>query len=295
MHARDLPRLTLNFARQHQRAESELASAPRRRVERQPIVAHQHIAHAPEQRIAGFRRFGQFAANSARDPLAHTRRYALHQTELTQDLESIGKSGLIGRRWTRADDVEIVADYVREQQCFHLRGRGQARELPTFDARKVLAHAIEFVDGGPASQQKLRSGLLFCQRDGFGRQRQQRRTSAGDEAKYEVAFAGLSGDFGDPRRALYARLIGQRMPAGIELDASQFRGASVLHVHQARGNPAPQHTFGGERHRGAGLPRSHHINMMEAREIAIAKMAEDGVHRVGRGQRRAKNGLRLAA
>jgi hypothetical protein len=152
----------------------------------------------------------------------------------------------------------------------------------------MLAHAVEFVDGGAARQQQLGGGLFFRQRDRFGRQRQQRRPAAGDQAQNQVALARLSGDLGDARRARDTRLVRQRMAARVELDAAQFRCGPVLYVHQAGGDAPPQGALRGQRHRRAGLARAHHVDIAEARKVAAAKMAQDGVHRIGRGQRRFK-------
>jgi len=100
----------------------------------------------------------------------------------------------------------------------------------------------------------------------------------------------LSGNFGDAGRARDARLIGDWVAARVQLDAPQFRAGSVLHVHQTSGNAPSQSAFRGHGHRRPGFARAHHVDIAEARKVTAAKMTQDSVHWIGRGQRRFENG-----
>ncbi len=116
-----------------------------------------------------------------------------------QDGASTGEGRGVGSGGTGADDVEIVADDVGEQQGFDARGSGEAGELSALDARDVFADGVDFVDGGAAGQQEAGGGLLFLEGDALGGQGKERGSAAGDEADHQIVASGGGGNFGDAR------------------------------------------------------------------------------------------------
>ena len=175
-----------------------------------------------------------------------------------------GEGGGVGSGGAGADDVEIVADDVGEQQGFDAGGSGEARELAAFDARDVFADGVDLVDGGAAGQEQAGGGLLLLERDALGGQGQQRGSAAGDEAEDEIVAAGGGGDLGDARAAGDAALVGDGVAALVELDAAQLGEVAVLDVDQAGGDAAAEDALGGLRHGGSGFTGSDHVDMAVA-------------------------------
>src|SRR5262249_20230420 len=144
VHTCDVARLALNLARENQRAVPKLASSARRGVERETVAADHSVTYAREERVTEFRRFGDLAAQAAVDALADARRQG--DSVLREDRGDIGECGRVGRSGSGADDIEIVADDVREQQRFDGRRRGEARELSTLDAGDVFSQRVHLMD-----------------------------------------------------------------------------------------------------------------------------------------------------
>ena len=133
-----------------------------------------------------------------------------------------GEGGGVGGGGTGADDVEIVADDVGEQEGFDAGGGGEAGQLSALDARDVFADRVDLVDGGAAGQQEAGGGLLFLERDALGGQRaaapKRRRRSRQITRSSRPAAAAIpamrvaAGD---------AALIGDGVAALVEFDAAQ--------------------------------------------------------------------------
>ena len=70
---------------------------------------------------------------------------------------------------------------------------------------------------------------------------------------------------------------------------------AVFDVDQTGGDAPAEDALGGLCHRRASFTRADHEDVAETREIAASEVADHGVHGVGRRQRGAKNGERLAA
>ena len=201
-----------------------------------------------------------------------------------------GEGGDIGSGGTGADDVEVVADDVGEEQGFDAGGGGEARELAAFDARDVFADGVDFVDGGAAGEEEAGGGLLLGERDALGGQGHEGRGAAGDEAEDEVFASGGGGDLGDARAAGDAALIGDGVAALVELDAAQFGEVAVLDVDQAGGDAGAEDALGGLRHGGSGFTGSDHVDVAEAGEVAAGEVAGDGGGGVGGGEGGSKDG-----
>ena len=206
-----------------------------------------------------------------------------------------GEGGGVGRGGAGADDVEIVADDVGEQQRLDAGRSGEAGQLSALDARDVFADGVDLVDGGAAGQQEPRGGLLLLERDAFGGQGQQGGGAAGDQADHQIVAAGRGGDFGDACGAGCAALIGHGWPHSLSsMRRSLARWPSLTLISPAVMRLA-ERALGGQRHGGSGLPCPDDVDIAEAIEIAAREVAGDGAGGVGRGEGGAEDGKGVAA
>ena len=160
------------------------------------------------------------SALGPRDALADARGHPIGDAVLLQNRGGVGESRGVGRGGAGADDVEVVADHIGKQQRFHSRRSCEARQLPAFDPRDMFADGVDLVDIGAAGQQQARDGLLLFERDRRGRQRQQRRCAAGDQADDQIVL--LCGRC-DRRDALRARRRRARRAPGWPHSFSSMR------------------------------------------------------------------------
>ena len=191
--------------------------------------------------------------------------------EAVEDGGDGGEGGGVGRGGAGADDVEVVADDVGEQEGFDAGGGGEARELAAFDARDVFADGVDLVDGGAAGQEEAGGGLLFLERDALGGQGHEGGRAAGDEADHQIFASGAGGDLGDARAAGDAALVGDGVAALVEFDAAEFGDVAVLDVDQAGGDAAAEDALGGLRHGGSGLTCSDDVDMAVAVKLRRAR------------------------
>ena len=187
-------------------------------------------------------------------------------------MSSAPRIGRVVRRGgSRADDVQVVADDVREQQRLDRRRRGQPRQLPSLDAGNVLADGVDLVDVGAACQQQAGDGLLLFERDARSGQRQQRRRAARDEADHQVVRLRLlaRSPRSAPRRST-PRSSGTGCPHSFN---SMRRSLARWPSFTLTSPPVirrPQHALRRARHGCSGLAGAHHIDVGgTARDPAI--------------------------
>ena len=103
-----------------------------------------------------------------------------------QNRQRIGAGAGIGHGGAAGDDGGVVARHIADGEGDHTRRSAGRRQPPALDAREVLAHAVHLANGGTAGQQFFVDALLFGQREAIGRQREQGRAAARDEADHQV-------------------------------------------------------------------------------------------------------------
>ena len=107
---------------------------------------------------------------------------AVLQPVAVEDLQGVLVGGPVRHGGAAGDHVQVVAHHVREQQA-QGGGRGEGPgQAPALDAGQVLAHAVQFVDGGPAAQEQARHLLLVVQGEPLDRGAGDGRAAAGDQA-----------------------------------------------------------------------------------------------------------------
>ena len=137
---------------------------------------------AGEDLVAGLGRFQRALLQQAHDRARHGDAVAL------QDGDRLGAAGRIRHGGAACDDRWVVARHVADGERDDFRRRAGRGQPPALDARQVLAHAVHLGDVGARVQQLLVDALLVFQSEAFGRQREQRRAAARDQAQHEVVL-----------------------------------------------------------------------------------------------------------
>src|SRR6185437_862686 len=236
----------------------------RRRVQRLPVAPDNHILHSREDRIAGLRRFWNLAFRSTYDPLPHALGRIPQNSTPLKNRFRILKSRAISDRRTRADYIEIVADHVRKNQSQHARRSREPRELSAFQPRDVLPYAIHLMDIRARAQQQLRDFPRIAERDGRRGSGHQGGGAAGNQADYQIAFAGRSGDRLDALRSPHAVFVRDGMAAFAKLDPARCWAGpdvAVFHVHPPGFDTPPEFALRRVSHHCAGLtsPDDEHL------------------------------------
>src|SRR5262249_55316301 len=117
------------------------------------------------------------------------------------------------------------------------------------------------------------------------------RPTAGDQAKHEIVRARRLRDGGDARGSVYARFVGNGMPAFVQLDAAEPGSVSVLNVDQPSSNTLPEHALRRLRHRRAGFSCPDHIDVVVPVDVASLQVTRDGDSRIGGIERSAEDFL----
>jgi hypothetical protein len=135
-----------------------------------------------------------------------------------QHRQRIGAGGRIGHRRAAADRRRRIAGHVAHQQAHDLRRRAGPRQPASLDRREMLPHAVHLVDRGAALQQRPVDRLLLVEAHALGRQGEQRRGAAGDQAEDEIVLAQAAGERANPCRGTTAGFVGHRMGRLDDLD-----------------------------------------------------------------------------
>src|SRR2546426_8464035 len=143
--------------------------------------------------VTGLRRLLDLAADARVEALAYRGRRAVPHATALEDLARGRERRRVGRRRSRGDDVDGVADDVGEREGDHGRGPRRAREEPALEAREVLADCVQLADRGASRQEEASHVLLLLERDGRRRRGRERRAAAGDKNEHEVVLARPAG------------------------------------------------------------------------------------------------------
>ncbi len=91
-----------------------------------------------------------------------------------ENRECVLLAGGVGHRRPRCDDGGIVARHIGENERVNARLAGGAGEPAAFDARHVLAHAVELGNVGAAFEERAQEPDLLAGGDARRRQRHER-------------------------------------------------------------------------------------------------------------------------
>ena len=181
-----------------------------------------------------------------------------------QNLKRLGATAGIRHGRAAGDDAGVVTRHVADGQCHHARRCAGSGQAPALDARQMLAHAVHLANAGAAVEQGLVHCLLVGQRHAFGRQGQQRRAAARDQAQHQIVRRQPLRQRQHALCRLHAGGVGHRVRGLHQLNAfGQPRRALgyvvVTRDHQTaeRRVLGPQRLHG-LRHRATGLAGAQH-------------------------------------
>ncbi len=181
-----------------------------------------------------------------------------------QHCQGFGTSGRIRQGWSTGDDAGIVARDIGNHQCHDSRRSAGQRQPAAFDGGQMLAHAIHFKNIGAAFQQGFVDGLLLFEGNAFGRQCQQGRAAAGNQAQHQIVCSQALDQFQHAGRRFAPRFIRHRMRSLNHFDPFAVGAVGVTRHHQTGDLALPMilYRFGhrccaftGADHQGASLAR----------------------------------------
>jgi len=241
VHARDVARFAIDGSRKNDGAIAKAFGFRARGFDGLAVTADNDVAHAPEERIA---RFGRFGKRSRRERDGVT----------FQNAAGIVASGGIGNGGAGADGAEIVANNVGENQRDHRGGVSQTREMAAFDGRKMLANGVEIVNGCAARLQQFRDALLDCERDAGSGESHQGRCTSGDDAEQEIARAARGGEAGDGTSGGHTAPIGIGVRGVMHGNFRKVRCDAIGDADGAAGEAIAEEILKSEGHGDGGLP-----------------------------------------
>ena len=97
--------------------------------------------------------------------LTHRRRNLRLPLHSFDNRPGISKGAGIGRGRAGGDHIQPVARHIRQNQAAEPGVTSRQRQPSALHLVEMLAHRVEFVDGGAAAQQKLSRGLQIGQAD----------------------------------------------------------------------------------------------------------------------------------
>jgi hypothetical protein len=172
---------------------------------------------------------------------------------VAQDVEGIGEGGGVRHGGPRGDEVEGVADDVREDHRRHLGRGGHPGQAPPLDLLDVLADGVDLVDCRPRAEQGLGQALVIGQADlGLG-EHHQGRSPAGDEADHQVLLPRALEQLDDLAGAGEGALVWEGVAGLAQPDPFGLVGVAVLDVDQAPVDAVAQHRLDRSGHRRARL------------------------------------------
>ena len=183
-----------------------------------------------------------------------------------QDGQGIGAGTGVGDGRAAGNDGRVVARHIADGQRDHARRCAGSGQAPAFDAREVFANAVHLCNVGAAAQQGLVDALLVSQRQAIGRQREQRRAAARDQAQDQVV--GIE--------ALHhgQDALGSRQPGGV---GHRVRGFNHLNAHRqpcrARWNVVVARDHQAAERR---VSRPQRFNRLRHRATGLARADDDG-------------------
>ena len=242
----DFGRLALQRVAEDQRGHPRLPRHGGGGLQRQLRRGDHDGLDAGKPRIAGLRRLvagsGQMGAHRGRrlDAVAG------------EDRRGLGEGRRIGDGRSGGDRRRIVAGNVGNDQADHSGRMRRGRQAPALDRREMAADGVHLGDVGAAPEQRGVDRLLVGERNALGRQRQQRRAAARDQAEHEVVRTGGPRDLEHAGGSGAPGLVGDRMRGLDDLDPLAGHGMAVAGDDEAGQRPRPV-ILDRLRHGGRGL------------------------------------------
>ena len=265
--ARDVAGLALQRARQHVGAIAEPLGLGRRRLHHERVVADDEVSHVLEDLIARLRCLGQVAGGPGLQALDDRGRCSIQDGAALEDGQGVGVGARVRRGGPGGDDVERVADDVREREREHCGWPRRPRQQAALEARDVLAHGIQLVDGGAGGKEQARETLLLFERDRRRRRWCQRRAAAGDEKDDQIVCRGRLRQRQQPSRGGDAARVRHRMAGLGDLDPRRRHPVAVLHDDEPVADAGTEQRLDGGRNRPAGLARAEPEHAAHAVEV----------------------------
>mmetsp|Transcript_10043 Transcript_10043/g.40906 ORF Transcript_10043/g.40906 Transcript_10043/m.40906 type:complete len:403 (-) Transcript_10043:865-2073(-) len=246
MHAADNARLAFDLVAQDVGRQPLGARRIGRRLQAHPRRGQHHKLVAGQALIAGLGRLEV----TALQPGAGGGRQL--DAVAAADGQRVGAGRGIGHRGAGGDHGRVVAGHITDRDRQHPSRRTGRRQPPALDRRQVLAHAVHFVDGRAAGEQRPVHRLLVGQGQAGRGQAQQRRAAAGDQADDQVVRGQAAGEVQQPLAGGQARGIRHRVRRLGQLDPPRPPAARDVAV--AGDDEARQRRL----RRPGGLQRLHH-------------------------------------
>ena len=167
----------------------------------------------------------------------------------------VGEGGRVGDRRPRSDDARVVAGHVGDEEAHRLRRKRRGREPAALDGGEMLPHRVHRRDVGAGREQRPVHRLLLLEADPLRRQREQRRSAAGDEAEHQIVRPGALGEREDAAGGVASARVRDRVRRLDDLDPLAGDAVSGAGDDQAfeRAVPDPLHRA---RHGGRGFARA---------------------------------------
>lgn len=142
-------------------------------------VADDQVVDIFEYPASRFRSFRDLTCDAVPDPVTDRCGYAVPQVIPVQDILAITECSAVRNGQAGSDNIQIIADDVRDNQGNNISPICMAAELPTLDPGKMLSNRINFMDICPAGQLAQCHRLFGCQGDTVGKGRCQGGSSPG--------------------------------------------------------------------------------------------------------------------
>jgi hypothetical protein len=191
-------------------------------------------------------------------------------TASSQDGQRVGTSRRVGNRRPRGNDVERIADNVRNDQGQRMPRAAGPRQVASLDARQPLADGIQFIDRRPRAHQETSHGLLVGESQSCNRRRKESTPSPGNQDQAQIISVQFGNNFENTFRSEHPfsrRFVDPRRTGGMEHDLPQRANAVSGNVDPADdfaiNDIVSQDYFHGGRHAGSSLPRPDDGNFSE--------------------------------
>ena len=279
-HAGHLARFALDRIGQYICAQTHPRRGVGGRVERHPRRGQTAHGVLREGGVAGFGRLARAGFEMRADRVGQVDRVACEHRQ------RVGAGGGVGQGGAGGDQRRVVARHIRNQPGDQPRRRAGPPQPAALERGEVFAHAVDFANRSAAGEQRAAELLLVFEGDPGRRQREQRRSAAGDQRQHEVVF-------GQPGEGLVAHALRRVAAARVGHRVGGFDDLNVLARHavavagddqpadpSAKGTGVALHR---RRHRGRGLARADHHQPAADRRQAVDGRG-NALRRVGGGE-----------
>ena len=245
------------------------------------VAADQDVGHAVKNGIARLGSLFQFAVGAFLQNGQRFRGYLTGDVVFAQDLQAVGKGGVVGAGQAGSDGVEAVTNYVGKDKA-EAAGRGDGpRQATTLDVRQVFADGVDFVDSGAAGQQGAGDLLLVGQAEALHpvvaleRAGQQGGAATGYEMNDQSFFVRGGGHLQHALAGQDAVVVRYGM-AGLQgFNMVERFGVTVLDGDESPIDAFTEDLLESQSHLGRRLARPHDIELPVVAEVDLEKIVLD--------------------